>query len=54
MYKRPIPTSKPINLVRKTGNDRVIIGISIEKYVENKLHIKIFGIKNINWRKEMG
>jgi hypothetical protein len=26
----------------------------IEKYVENKLHIKIFGIKNINWRNEMG
>jgi hypothetical protein len=22
--------------------------INIEKYVENKLHIKIFGIKNIN------
>jgi hypothetical protein len=23
-------------------------GVNIEKYVENKLHIKIFGIKNIN------
>jgi hypothetical protein len=22
--------------------------INIEKYVENKLHIKVFGIKNIN------
>jgi hypothetical protein len=28
--------------------------INIEKYIENKLHIIIFGIKNINWRKEMG
>jgi hypothetical protein len=30
-------------------------GDNIEKYVENKLHIKVyFGIKNINQRKERG